>query len=467
MRFKLSDLWTTQGTIGRAQYALAGLVLFILKHGLDRAVAYYVFHREWWITSYFVPGSSLLTLGATDRKFFGALLIIAIPFIWCGVMLTLKRLRSAGMREGLVVFFFVPAVNLIFFSILCLVPEPSADAAPKESIQHWLTRAIPHGEVASAVAGVLVVVPPALALTYLSTDVLSRYGWGLFVGVPFTVGLVSSVIYCHNRPRSFWRCLAVASVAIWAVGAILLCVAFEGALCLIMAAPLGWGLALIGACVGYLISGMPNQSVSILLACCLSAPAIMGFDWIRTDGPPLFTVVSHVDIAAPPERVWDSVVAFTHIPDPQEWIFKAGVAYPIQATIHGKGPGAVRQCMFSTGSFVEPIEVWDAPHLLKFSVRCNPAPLQEWTPYGNICPAHLEGYLQSEGGQFRLLPLPDGSTRLEGTTWYHHGLWPANYWKVWSDSIIHQIHMRVLGHIKRTVELRGSQERPAPTGSRA
>ncbi|NBP97360.1 MAG: hypothetical protein EBU25_05975 [Burkholderiaceae bacterium] len=36
--------------------------------------------------------------------------------------------------------------------------------------------------------------------------------------------------------------------------------------------------------------------------------------------------------------------------------------------IVGKGVGSVRHCNFTTGSFVEPITVWDEAKLLKFDV---------------------------------------------------------------------------------------------------
>jgi hypothetical protein len=146
------------------------------------------------------------------------------------------------------------------------------------------------------------------------------------------------------------------------------------------------------------------------------------------------------------------VVAFSEIPPPREWLFRAGIAYPIRAEIVGIGVGAERHCVFSTGAFVEPIEVWDEPHRLKFSVTANPPPMEEWTPYPHIDPPHLHGFLVSNGGQFLLTPLPNGRTRLEGTTWYRHGLWPSEYWRVWSDAIIHQIHMRVLTHIREEAE---------------
>jgi hypothetical protein len=128
------------------------------------------------------------------------------------------------------------------------------------------------------------------------------------------------------------------------------------------------------------------------------------------------------------------------------------VAYPIRAEINGRGPGAVRRCVFSTGAFVEPIEVWDEPRLLRFSVTENPPPMKEWSPIADIHPPHLEGYLASRRGQFLLTPLAGGRTRLEGTTWYQHHMWPAAYWRIWSDGIIRRIHMQVLKHVKRLAE---------------
>jgi hypothetical protein len=159
-------------------------------------------------------------------------------------------------------------------------------------------------------------------------------------------------------------------------------------------------------------------------------------------------------VNAPPERVWKHVVSFAELPPPEEAIFRAGVAYPIRAHIEGSGPGAIRYCEFSTGPFVEPIKIWDEPRLLQFSVTANPRPMQEWSPYPNVEPRHLDGYLVSRQGQFRLVALPGGRTLLEGTTWYQHHLWPAGYWQVWSDAIIHRIHLRVLRHVKALSEAR-------------
>src|SRR6185295_19422419 len=112
-----------------------------------------------------------------------------------------------------------------------------------------------------------------------------------------------------------------------------------------------------------------------------AVPGSMSLECAVPPPLPLLEVKSSVVINAPPERVWRHVVSFAELPAPREWMFRIGVAYPIRAEINGEGVGAVRHCNFSTGPFVEPIEVWDEPRLLKFSVTQNPAPMEEWTPY--------------------------------------------------------------------------------------
>jgi hypothetical protein len=100
------------------------------------------------------------------------------------------------------------------------------------------------------------------------------------------------------------------------------------------------------------------------------------------------------------------MVAFPDLPEPHEWFFHTGVAYPVRTRMEGSGVGATRYCEFTTGRVVEPVDVWDAPRLLRFHVTQSPEPLREWSPFP-IHPTHLHGYLLSKAGQFRLIPLPN------------------------------------------------------------
>jgi hypothetical protein len=78
--------------------------------------------------------------------------------------------------------------------------------------------------------------------------------------------------------------------------------------------------------------------------------------------------------------------------------------------------------------------------------------MREWTWYEGPRPPHLDGYLRSTRGQFVLESLPGGRTRLIGRTWYTLRMSPEPYWRLWSDRIIHTIHMRVLDHVARLSE---------------
>jgi hypothetical protein len=232
-------------------------------------------------------------------------------------------------------------------------------------------------------------------------------------------------------------------------GAILL-FALEGVLCLAMAAPLAVAMAMMGALLGRWLALTRPPLGRSPAALVLVLPLLAGVEGPRSSEQ--IEVASHVDVDAPPERVWPHVVAFSDLPDEPSWPFRLGIAYPQRARIDGQGPGAVRRCEFSTGAFVEPITTWDAPRRLAFDVRSQPPPLHEWSPYRHVLARHLDGYLRVRRGEFRLEALPGGRTRLSGSTWYELDMAPRAYWSLWSGALIHSIHERVLRHVKRLAE---------------
>jgi hypothetical protein len=456
MKMTFGDLWRSAGTIDRGTYALVGVLGFALKHNLDRLVATYGFHRPWGLFNYWVPVrdvARITDLHGSEAGFMETMVALSLPFIWVGVVLTIKRLRSAGLSTQLVALFFVPFVNLAFFLMLCLWParELSAEAARARRKDSSFVQFLPESAVGSAAISLLITVPLGLGAALLGTQVLANYGWGLFVAIPFTMGFAAALVYGLRQPRSMGGCIGVACLSVALLGAALIGLAFEGVVCLIMATPIALPLAAFGGLCAYHVQrrrSFQTGAPVVLSVLLIFAPGVEWTEHLAATPSPTFVVRTAIDVQAPPEKVWHEVVAFSEIPPPTEWMFRAGIAYPMRAEMVGTGVGAERHCVFSTGAFVEPIQVWDEPRLLRFSVTSNPPPMEEWTPYSHIEPPHLHGFLLSEGGQFLLTPLANGGTRLEGTTWYRHGLWPAAYWQVWSDAIIHGIHMRVLRHIR-------------------
>ena len=291
-----------------------------------------------------------------------------------------------------------------------------------------------------------------LAWSWLSTAVLTTYGLALFLAMPFGLGYVAALLYGARRRRSMGASIGVGLLATAATAALLVAVAAEGAICIAMAIPLALPLAAAGAAVAHRGRRAGAPGVQAFGAIAVAVPLLMGVEAGADRRPVPHPVTTSIVVDAPPETVWRHVVEFPPLPPPTEAAFRAGIAYPTSATIEGRGPGAVRRCRFSTGDFVEPITVWDRPRRLAFSVAEQPAPMRELSPWGDVHPPHLDGFLRSRRGEFRLKRLPGGRTLLEGTTWYENRMWPARYWQAWSDGLIHTIHRRVLRHVAAQAE---------------
>lgn len=471
-----ANIFRWDGTVSRQTYALVGIIGFAIKNNLDRYVARYFLPQSHQFFDYWAPlgkAARLNHLSKPEVNFLFALMVLSIPFIWVGVAMTIRRLREAAAPLWMVCLFFIPFVNLIFFLVLCFLPPKDA-ADPNDIAAPWprvraLDSVIPQGKLAVELLSVLLTSAIGLIFLYLGTEVLGSYGWSLFIALPFCMGMFSVLLYSYHEPSNFAECLEVAVIPIFILGFVIVGIAVEGLICVLMAAPIALMLAALGGGIGAFIQhyywGLHNRP-ALFSAILLVLPITFIGEHAAAPRPPELVVRSAVEINALPEKVWNQVIAFGEIAPPTELLFRAGVAYPIRAEISGSGVGASRRCVFSTGPFVEPITVWDEPRLLKFDVEENPAPMNELSPYKKINPPHLHGYFISHGGQFLLTPLPDGRTRLEGTTWYQHTMWPATYWGWWSNYVIHRIHMRVLNHIRGRAEAEALQAFAASAVSR-
>lgn len=442
--------FSIQGTIGRLDYFVWGALLVAVKYNLDRLLAH-IFQRRWFLTDYFNgSGLSEPLLDGHDRLFYFLMLVQSIPFLWMGTVLTVKRLRDANLSRWLVLLFFMPYLNALFFAILSVMP--SADDRQKTPARA-LYKYIPDSKLGSALAAMAITVGLALLLLYLMIDVLGDYSWGIFVGIPFFLGFGSVVLYGAKRDLGFRDASAVAMLSVVFFGIAIFAAAMEGLLCLLMAFPIGFVIAMLGAWVGYAVLRRSQSTELKVYLIPIAVVAVLSTgEHFESPQPQLVSVTTEVTVHAPRQAVWDRLVAFSTIDPPQELLFKTGIAYPMEAVIEGRGVGAVRECRFTTGAFIEPITAWDEPNLLQFSVLDQPPPMVEWSIYDDLHMDHLDGYFRSRRGEFVLRSQPDGTTLLQGTTWYENAMWPAPYWQLWTDYILHQIHYRVLNHIKAQAE---------------
>ena len=273
-----------------------------------------------------------------------------------------------------------------------------------------------------------------------------HYGLTLFVAIPIFLGAAGAAIV---RPATAAGAAGAGVVTCLIASFGLLIFSVEGALCIVMTFPLLLPLGATGGAILFWLTHSKRASAAIML---LPIPLATSLGLDATAKAPLYEVTTSIEINAPAERVWQNVVAFPALASPGEWYFRAGLAYPTRTRIVGEGLGAKRYCDLSTGSAVETVTRWEPGRALEFDVLETPAAMEELSPYGHIEPKHLHGYFVSKHGRFLLTALPGGRTRVEGTSWYQHGLYPAQYWRLWTDATVHKIHARVLNHIRTLSE---------------
>ncbi len=431
--------------VDRGTYFRHGVGLMALKYAIDALLIFFIAHQIWSPLTYLSP---LLSVRATllhtaPRWLLPLIVAIALPFLWIGVSMTMRRAVDAGTSPWIALLFFVPVLNYCLMLLLAVLPSRGVQ---------WPVEAPPpvvDDRLKSAMLGVAASLGVTLLTVGVGVYLRRSYSTGLFLGVPFTVGYISSYIYNYGHDRPAGQSIVIALASTLIAGGALVLFAFEGTICTLMALPLALAVAFPGAVLGRIVArrgvDMPRGAGMAIIV-----PLFVGVE--PRVPPPAHEVVTVVEIAAPPEVVWRHVVTFPVLPPPTELMFRAGVAAPIRARIVGQGVGAVRYCDFTTGSFVEPITAWTANERLAFDITAQAPPMDELSPYPDIHPPHLDGYFRATHGEFRLTPLPGGRTRLEGRTAYVVDMFPQAYWTLPARAIVTAIHARVLHHIQTLAE---------------
>jgi hypothetical protein len=264
------------------------------------------------------------------------------------------------------------------------------------------------------------------------------------------MGFVAALIDAPAGAPGFARCAGTSLLPFAALAVLMLAAKIEGLICIIMAAPIAIPLAVLGAWLAWNIRHRPLRKVTNFGFILLGPTALL----FSPHGPDrhIETVTTSIVVNASPAAVWKYVASFPDLGPPEDFLFRAGVAYPLVTKIEGEGVGAARQCVLSTGIMTERVTAWEPGRLLRFEVLSTPAAMHELSPWPDIDPPHLHGFYISKQGEFRLTPLAGGRTLLEGQSWYQHGLTPVSYWNLWAGHIVHRVHLRVLTHIKNLAE---------------
>ncbi|MCX6919412.1 MAG: hypothetical protein NTX41_08955 [Verrucomicrobia bacterium] len=278
----------------------------------------------------------------------------------------------------------------------------------------------------------------------------------LLVIVPLVTAGIAGFL-SSRAGRTLSQSIGAAFLTLTAILTILGFAAMEGVICILMAAPFVGLLGIIGALLGHWLATLTTRPAYQVQSAAWLAVIICAVGESIAPPPPLEDVVSsEVIINATPAQVWKQLKDIRDLPAPTEPLFVFGVAHPLEAYVVGEGGvGAARVCRLSTGDMPERISVWKPEQELKFIVLDTPAAMREATFFGQeLDGAHLHTTYTSLEGGFRLEALPDGRTRLTGTSRYLLTITPATYWNLWTRHIVGQVQLRVMNHVKAKAEQR-------------
>jgi uncharacterized membrane protein YhaH (DUF805 family) len=432
--------------IRRLPYLAWVLGIFFSQHLLALMVSdpgrWKTFATEW---EFAVVPLHVLALRSFATWMFVAIFLYQLLVIWSFAALTFRRALEAALPGWIAVFAIVPGLQFPFFLGLSLVPTrvsvsepPAMSGSSKEEWRHGLS-------------GLLSGIALTVAAVSLSTLVFGQYGQGVFLISPFLVGATTAAIANWHRDMGARYTNNLVASTILLSGMVLMAAAFEGAICLIMAAPIALGMAYVGGLLGREIAvqraGSPGQTLSsfavlplVLAGEVLLMPAIS------------FQTHNTVEIDAPAARVWESIVAMNPIDEPPPMLFRLGMAYPLGGRITGEGVGATRLGAFSTGTTLERVTEWQPGRKITFTVLNDVPAMRELSPYEHVYAPHALGYFTTMDMSFELLPLGDGRTRLIERTSHTLRLEPVLYWLPLARIMLDQNNARVLEHIRRQAE---------------
>lgn len=215
-----------------------------------------------------------------------------------------------------------------------------------------------------------------------------------------------------------------------------------------MAAPLAVGLTVLGGVLGRYIALRSKSPARQAMSCVALLPLVFAVEHVLPAST-RFDTVQTIEIQAPPEAVWRSILSSDPVEGPLGLPFRLGMAYPIRGEMVGEGVGAVRRGVFSTGTAIERITEWEPNRKFAFVVVEDIPAMREMSPFEHVHAPHVVGYFRTLVTSFELVARADGHTDLIERTSHELRLNPVLYWLPMARWVVGENNARVLAHIRR------------------
>jgi uncharacterized membrane protein YhaH (DUF805 family) len=437
-----------EGTLRRLPYALWSIGIFfgqyvvVLVAAGDRAR-----DKDFDLWTALAPLRSLVTHYVTPD----IALLLALGYLllaaWALAALSFRRASDADINETIAVLAIVPIIQIAVILVLCVAPSRTAPegaptvAAGSAAEPAWTAVAL----------GLVVGIGLTLAAVAVGALVFGTYGFGMFMVTPILIGAVTGYVANRKTDLGGSRTAALVATATALGGAALVIVALEGIVCIVMAAPLAFGVALAGGALGRGIALSTKRSPAQTLSGFAVLPLIFALESVFPSAAN-FETYQTITVRAPPEAVWRSIAHMEPIDEAPALQFRLGVAYPVSGEFLGEGVGAMRRGVFSTGTAIEQVTEWIPNRKLAFVVLTDVPAMRELSPYEHVHAPHVVGYFNSKVTSFELVPRSDGGTDVIERTSHELKLEPVLYWLPLARWVVSQNNARVLAHIRRQAE---------------
>jgi hypothetical protein len=263
--------------------------------------------------------------------------------------------------------------------------------------------------------------------------------YAMFAGIPLLIGVLVAYM---SRPRTgIGTTLKVVTILLLAVCPLL----GEGAVCIVMAAPLFYAFAVVGyylyaAIINKITPNRRGGPMAILLV--PFAMAMLTSDRNHIDNPATNTIVDEIFVAATPERVMQTIEQTNTVVPNFPVFLKLG--FPLPSRLE-RDPNGVTRMHFDprsepwpgTNTIISQQTIDRTRHTITYEIQEDGTKLARWMTFRRT--------------GFEVIACPGGSLLRQRTT-YDQRMQPGFYWNTMENFAMGQMHGYALRNIKELTE---------------
>lgn len=284
------------------------------------------------------------------------------------------------------------------------------------------------------------------------SDISGWYGTislGFLIFVPLGIGALTQFFAAPNHKLSWLHALLVPWIASTVCLILASIFSFELIICIVLAAPLFYGMSSFGGFVIWLLFYLkkkPDRSnVTTLMIILLAPYVITPVEFSFAPQKDIRTIESTIVINASPETVWQNIIRFRHVTPGEEGnsLFKlAGLPRPLEATLTYEGVGAIRRGQWEDGlAFDGSITEWVPNSRYRLTLRADTRGAHSvWVPLQEIGGRYFDMLDDS----YVIERLDNSRVRLHLSSTYRMTTRMNAYGIIWGDLFLRDIQEYIL-----------------------